>query len=345
MKEKYDMKAISEKQISLSVCVIGRNEGALLGKCASSFRLLTEAKISYETIYVDSASSDNSLSIANDFFHKVICLEPNANLNAGAARHIGTLNSEGVWILYLDGDMEISQSFLPVLSELINLDKRDEGLCGFTQNIYPDGGRDLIKFKGNIDGYNCSSFGGAVVLPRRAVLDSGNWSCELFSYEEAEFYSRLSLNISAVIWSDKIMVLHRTPHIPLLKKCLGGLFPFHSYLGKKYYGAGQATLYSIRNGSFYSFYKMKPEPYLMFFSIMLALVTLPFFSWYSISFVFASLVINIFRVGIRGALNYAFWTPQIALGLWKLPRAFIPKIRTIKINSDHNLENSEEVFR
>jgi glycosyltransferase involved in cell wall biosynthesis len=269
-------------------------------------------------------------------------LEPNANLNAGAARHIGTLNSEGIWILYLDGDMEISESFLPVLSELINSDKRNEGLCGFTQNIYPDGGRDLIKFKGNINGYNCSSFGGAVVLPRRAVLDSGNWSCELFSYEETELYSRLSLRISAVIWSDKIMVLHRTPRVTVPKKFLGGVLPFRSYLGKKYYGAGQVTLFSMRNGSFYSFFKMKPEPYFMYFSIMLALVTSPFFSWYSIKFVFVGLVINIFRVGMRGALNYAFWTPQILLGLWRLPRGFIPKIKTIRINSGHRSDNSAE---
>jgi len=324
---------MTENEVNLTVCVIGRNEESHLRECAFSIQKLNDLNIVYETLFVDSASSDNSVKIANKTFDKVIRLAEDKRLNAGAARHMGTLHSKGVWILYLDGDMEISSEILPVLSELIKSRKVTQGVCGFTQNIYPDGSQDLIVFSGNREGHNCNSFGGAVLLPRRAVLEVGNWSCELFSYEEAELYSRLLQKNIEVKWSDKIMVLHNTPIFPLKTKILGSIFPNGSFLGKKYYGAGQATLFSLRNGSFVSFCKLKPEPYLMLLSVIVFLLLFPALSWPAFIIPSGMLVTNIFRVGIRGALNYTFWIPQVALGLWKLPKNFTPEILQIDTRS------------
>ncbi len=320
--------------IQLSVCVIGRNEGHHLAKCITSLRLLEELNITFETIYVDSASTDDSLTIAQSGFDYVYLLAHSPFLNAGAARHVGSQHAKGDWILYLDGDMELAPEILPSIENLIRSQKNDVGLCGFTENFYPDGSHDLIYFRGNKAGSKCRMFGGAVLLPRLKVLEAGNWSCALYAYEESELYSRLLRLDVNVIWYDQRMVIHKTPKISLNRKIVGSIIPFRSYLGKKFYGAGQVTRLTLRNGNFVDFVHLKPEVYLVLASILVAIATVPWLSWMAgILPTLTFIVFTLFR-GIRSSVNYICWLVQMVLGFWLINTKYNPSVDRIFIRKN-----------
>lgn len=319
------------KAVQLSVCVIGRNEGRHLAACAASLRQLDALQACYETIFVDSASTDASVEIASDHFDKVVCLAASPFLNAGAARHVGTNECSGTWILYMDGDMELAPESLPAIEALLRSGDRARGLCAYTENIYPDGGGDLIEFKGNRPGQPCRMIGGTSILPRQKVLDAGNWSCSLYSSEEAELYARLLDNGVEVIWHPCRLVLHKTPRVSLARKLPGILLPYRSYLGKKFHGAGQVTRLTLRNRNFLRFARLKPEAYLLTASMLLGLAVTPLLSWAALLLPLAGLALNVARLGLRGAVGTVGWQVQLVCGLGKLEPGFRPVIRQIAV--------------
>lgn len=329
--------------IELTVCVIGRNEGHHLPKCIRSLYQLEKLKIKYETIFVDSASTDESTIIAEAGFDFVIKLRQSPFLNAGAARHIGTKHAKGDWILYLDGDMELAPEILINIENLIKSRRIDCGLCGFTENFYPDGSHDLIYFRGNRPGLNCRMFGGTVLLPRLKVLEAGNWSCALYAYEESELYSRLLQHEVSVIWYDQRMVLHKTPRISLSRKILGSIIPYRSYLGKKFYGAGQVTRLTLRNGNFFDFARLKPDAYLMLASILVAIACAPWMSWFAGLLPGLIFIILALRQGIRSAVNYICWLVQMAFGLWRLNPEYRPAVDQLLSQKNLFVHNHERI--
>ncbi|MEQ1579263.1 MAG: glycosyltransferase family A protein [Steroidobacteraceae bacterium] len=308
--------------------MIGRNEARHLPACLESLRQLVSLGIETETIFVDSASKDGSTEIARGGFDKVIRLEESPFLNAGVARNVGTHHATGRWVLYLDGDMELAPEILEAIKTLVRSGPRNHGLCGLTENVYPDGGRDLIRFRGNRHGEACRMFGGTVLLPRRHVLDCGNWPTALFAYEESELYSRLIRTDCRVVWHECRMVLHKAPRVSIARKLWGSMLPYRSFLGKKYYGAGQVTLLTLRRGHFRDFARLKPDGYVMIASILIAALLAPWLSWSAIVVPSLAFLRNTFVLGPRGAVNSLCWIPQVMLGMRKLKEGFQPRIES-----------------
>lgn len=99
--------------MKISFIVIGLNEGWKLENC---FRSIIDAVneldgLPHEIIYVDSASSDNSINIANEVgCNRVIILD--TLRNPAIARNIGALYATYNILVFLDGDMIIDKDFL-----------------------------------------------------------------------------------------------------------------------------------------------------------------------------------------------------------------------------------------
>ena len=96
----------------ISFIIIGRNEGKTLGM---TFRSIVEYvqynKLkSYEIIYVDSKSTDDSISIAKSFNNVKVFLIT-GEINAAIARNIGAKEAKGDIFIFLDADMEIDPKF------------------------------------------------------------------------------------------------------------------------------------------------------------------------------------------------------------------------------------------
>jgi glycosyltransferase involved in cell wall biosynthesis len=315
--------------VDLTVCVIGRNEAANLPACASSLAVLGAAGLRVETIFVDSASTDRSVEMAKRHFDVVLELEANNQLNAGAARAVGTAEATGRWMLYLDGDMRLRAEFVPQLLALLAGTMAAEGLAGQTRNVYPDGSTDLMLLVGNRPGLPCKAFGGAVLLRRDVVLAAGNWAPNLFSNEESELYSRLLQRSARVLWTETPMVDHVTPKHAPAHKLLGSLWPWGSHLGKKFFGAGQVTRRAWLHDHLTSFVRLKPLQYTMTAALLVSaiglLVSPRLAPWPA---VLVSLWITALR-GPKFAVNCICWTSQTLFGLSKLDPSFKPTLRQV----------------
>lgn len=316
----------SASGVDLTICVIGHNEARNLPECAASLIRIRECSIAIETLFVDSASNDNSATIAAALFDTVVELKASPILNAGAARAAGTIESSGRWILYLDGDMRLRPEFDAELISTVLGAQGNKGLAGQTKNIYPDGSSDLMKLAGNLPGQPCKAFGGAVLLQRQCVIDAGNWAPNLFSNEEAELYSRLLMHGSTVLWTQTAMVDHITPKFNATNKLRGSLFPWGSHLGKKFFGAGQATRRAWREGNLSSFVRLKPLQFSMVVAVCLSVVTLVFSTQLAAwPIVCAFIWISIQR-GLKFAMNCICWTSQTIFGWTKLDANYWPTI-------------------
>lgn len=313
----------------LTVCIIGRNESQNLPRCAASLLAIKDAGILYESIYVDSASSDQSVYVAKKYLDVVIVLADSPHLNASAARAVGTDHAQGEWILYLDGDMMLAPGFVPIIKKYIAQHNGIDGVAGRTLNRYPDGSSDFIVFHGNEDTKLCRAFGGAVMLKRDAVLQAGNWARNLYSNEEVELFSRLTKLNSEVIWTDETMVDHITEKFNATGKFLGNLLPYRSLLGKKFFGAGQVTRLCLSNGNFFAFARLKPHQYIMTLSLFGFAILLPFNVYVSITLPILTFILIALNRGIKFSVNCICWASQTFFGWRKLNVGFVPCVTEV----------------
>src|SRR5256885_10422541 len=105
---------------NVGIVVIGRNEGARLGTCLQSVRQSTNV-----VVYVDSASTDDSVTLARAYKVHVVTLDARIPLNAARARNEGCrflrrIAPTTVYVQFVDGDCELA---IPV-NEL-NVNRRD----------------------------------------------------------------------------------------------------------------------------------------------------------------------------------------------------------------------------
>ncbi|HNV82244.1 MAG TPA: glycosyltransferase [Tenuifilaceae bacterium] len=100
----------------ISFIVIGKNEGWKLTTCFEGvFRAIEHNNIKdYEVIYVDSQSTDDSIQRAKSFSQVKIFQLGNV-CNAAIARNVGVEESSGEVLFFIDGDMEITSDFLPLV--------------------------------------------------------------------------------------------------------------------------------------------------------------------------------------------------------------------------------------
>jgi len=176
---------------TLSVVIIGRNEGERLERCILSAQAIA-GWIAKEVIYVDSGSTDGSPELAAKLGVYVLPLSPGA-FTAARARNLGWRNASGKLILFLDGDTILDENF-PLLA-LTELEKETTNAAAWGHRrelceclsvyvrvldldwVYPPG--ETLFFGGD-------------VLVRRSALESVNGFDEtLIAGEEPEMCRRM----------------------------------------------------------------------------------------------------------------------------------------------------------
>lgn len=259
------------EETALSICVIGENEAENLPRLLDSLEAVKNLPITSETIYVDSASTDNSVEIAKKGFDAIYELEPSENLCAAAGRHIGTLRARGDWILYLDGDMVLCGEFLQIIVQKCKEKPFDTGWLGKYRYIDGAGVIRENALGSSESGKVVSHFGGAILLPRHAVLGAGNWNPGVFSNEEIDLYTRLRGAGCVVRFADSPMIEHQKQDATKLEKFLGMFVP-QKFLGKKFYGFGQLLAARVKSNTIVDFIRFFPYPFVYWFSLLAAII-------------------------------------------------------------------------
>jgi cellulose synthase/poly-beta-1,6-N-acetylglucosamine synthase-like glycosyltransferase len=184
---------------SLSVVVIGRNEGRNLVRCLQSVRSMHFAR-PYELIYVDSGSTDGSPAAAAELGAKVIIVNPRRPA-AAVGRNAGWHAASAPLILFLDGDTILHPDFVAQSVREFQ-DPNVAVVWGHRREIRPEGSvYNRVLDLDWIYSPGVSEFCGGDAIIRRSVLDEvGGYNENLIAGEEPEMCRRMR--------SGGYMILH-----------------------------------------------------------------------------------------------------------------------------------------
>jgi glycosyltransferase involved in cell wall biosynthesis len=193
---------------TLSVVIIGRNEGERLERCIRSAQSIN-GWTPTEILYVDSGSTDGSLELAIHLGATVLPLPPGP-FTAARARNLGWRNAFGKLILFLDGDTILDADFPLLAFTELQRDPMNAAVWGHRRELCPclsiyvrvlD--LDWVYKPGE------TPFFGGDVLIRRSALEAVNGFDEtLIAGEEPEMSRRMRNLGWRIQHIDAPMTLH-----------------------------------------------------------------------------------------------------------------------------------------
>lgn len=101
------------KNVKLTICLVVKNEEKYIYRCLDSVK--SEA---YEIIVVDTGSDDSTVEIAKRFTDKIYTIKWRDDFSK--ARNFALSKASGDWVLFLDGDEELTSESLPALRQRIS---------------------------------------------------------------------------------------------------------------------------------------------------------------------------------------------------------------------------------
>lgn len=285
----------------ISFIVIGKNESWRLVKCFQAvLDLVSYNKLKdFEIIYVDSDSTDNSISEAiSNKVNKIIKIT--GSMNAAVARNAGASVAQGDILFFLDGDIEIKPFSLSTLFNEKNLLKYNY-IAGYLDDINYDNNWNFINqcprhYRIKPQDRTIATAGGAIVILNKALWIKYNGMDECLRVnEDRDLFLRMAKDGILGMRIAHIMGLHHT--IPYHNNqrawsmLHSGVYLFKGYMIRKHWL------------NFYFLKKFVKEDYSsLFFLISLLLIPI---SWYFIFLPFVSIAYKS-RKGsgsIRGYLN------------------------------------------
>jgi glycosyltransferase involved in cell wall biosynthesis len=198
---------------SVGIVVIGRNEGNRLEACFSSLRDLQTS-----IVYVDSGSSDNSVSIAKNFTDQIIELDSSTPFSAARARNEGyemlmEWHPRIKYIQFIDGDCTLSPGWINAAAHELDNDPRLAAVTG-----------SLLEKNPNYSIYNrlCAmewkspageityfgAFGGISMIRGSVLQETGGFNPAVIAGEEPELAARMSKAGYKIRKLDHAMAIH-----------------------------------------------------------------------------------------------------------------------------------------
>jgi glycosyltransferase involved in cell wall biosynthesis len=195
---------------SISVVVIGRNEGQRLARCFESVLRMPGFYLKgTELIYVDSASKDGSPDLAARYGAHVIVLDTQRT-TAAMGRNAGWRAAKGEYILFLDGDTILDPGFVRAALEPMLSDPSIVAVWGHRREIHPEASiYNRILDLDWVYAPGIAEFcGGDVLMRRKALEEAGGYDSELIAGEEPELCRRMRALGYRILHIDHPMTGH-----------------------------------------------------------------------------------------------------------------------------------------
>jgi glycosyltransferase involved in cell wall biosynthesis len=194
--------------LTVSVVVIGRNEGKRLIKCIQSVQAADWTGHSYEIIYVDSDSKDGSLKNAGKLGAIALKLD-DPSPSAGKARNLGWRMAKAPFVLFLDGDTQLHPEFLMHAMRVLE-DPKQCAAFGRLKEVSPE--KSIYIRVMDLDWVfplgTALFFGGNVLVRRCAIAAVDGFDTSLKAGEEPELCARLRSNGWQIKHIDVPMATH-----------------------------------------------------------------------------------------------------------------------------------------
>jgi glycosyltransferase involved in cell wall biosynthesis len=197
--------------VNIGVVVIGRNEGARLGKCLESV-----VGPDRTVVYVDSSSSDDSVAMARARGVEVLELDMSIPFCAARARNAGfarlmQCHSQVEFVQFVDGDCEIAQGWLFTAAQMLSSRPELAIAAGWVNERFPEASiyNRIGEVEWNFSGAGeVESVGGVFMVRREAFESVGGFDATLTAGEEPELCLRLRQKGWKILRLDHRMAWH-----------------------------------------------------------------------------------------------------------------------------------------
>ncbi len=192
------------------IVVIGRNEGERLKIC-----LLSVLGQVDKIVYVDSGSSDDSVTYAQSIGVDVIQLDMSIPFSAGRARNEGferlNNNHQGLeYVQFIDGDCELCEGWLTFAVEYLEKNSSCAVVAGRRKERFPEKSiyNMLCDIEWNTPIGEAKSCGGDFLVRKSAFLEVEGFNPAVVAGEEPEMCYRLRKKNWSIFRLDHPMTLH-----------------------------------------------------------------------------------------------------------------------------------------
>jgi len=178
---------------SIGVVVIGRNEGERLRKClASGVREVSRI------IYVDSGSTDDSVTLARHLGIEAMELDRSAPFSAARARNEGfrrlrQIDQKLHYVQFVDGDCELTDGWLETAAEFLREHKDTAVVSGKLREKYPENSiyNTLCDIEWDVPAGEVKDCGGIAMMRTDAFERVQGFRVDLIAGEEPELCVRM----------------------------------------------------------------------------------------------------------------------------------------------------------
>jgi glycosyltransferase involved in cell wall biosynthesis len=200
-------KTVSDR---LGIVVIGRNEGARLLACLKSALAQTQ-----RVVYVDSGSTDGSVTAAQSLGAQIVDLDLAAPFTAARARNAGLdyllkYYPEVGYVQFVDGDCELALAWCHYAIEFLQAHSKAAAVCGRRRERFPQGSifNLLCDLEWDTPIGEAISCGGDVLMRTVALQQVEGYNPALIAGEEPELCFRLRQQGWQIFRADAEMTLH-----------------------------------------------------------------------------------------------------------------------------------------
>jgi glycosyltransferase involved in cell wall biosynthesis len=267
----------------ISIIVTGRDDSMHLREVFQSIRKL---QLTYEIIYFDLNSKDESIEIAKRYSDRVYTFKNDGYIHHSAGRWSGTIVANFDWVLYLDGNMVLRDEFIAFINSRAFTKSR--GLAGFVGNY----SQVLVeKSENNLHQIETSYsklalFEGGLLAKKEKILRAGNWNPSVTSYGEVDLHARILKQ------GLKVQELH----IPMITQRFRRQFEAKRFVEKffptdhKFFGFGQLIVSQFTYAAIPHFFLLNPFPYLIVMSLLHVYLYGAQISYIAVGVVYASIL-------------------------------------------------------
>ena len=235
------------------VVIIGRNEGLRLRRCLES----VQAQCPGPIVYVDSASTDNSVEIAANLGVETIRLSARLPLNAARARNIGfshilRTHPRTEAVQFVDGDSELEPHWMEAGWTFLDTHPCSAIVVGVLRERHPDVSLynrlcDL-EWRGPIG--KIDSCGGLCMVRAAAFREVHGFCEEMIAGEEPELCLRLRTACWDIYRIEQPMAIHDASMERLHQWWTRGVRAGHAYAeGHRRHAGGTMVFWRREVGS------------------------------------------------------------------------------------------------
>lgn len=195
---------------NVAVVVIGRNEGDHLIACLTSLKSYLP-----NVVYVDSASTDNSVKHAKDIGAYVVSLDMSSSFTAARARNTGLyavteLFPNVEFVQFVDGDCEVNSNWLLQANNFLKSNEKVAVVCGRRREKYPNASvyNMLCDLEWDTPVGETKACGGDALMRLSLLKAVGGYRESLIAGEEPELCVRIRQAGYQVWRLDAEMTLH-----------------------------------------------------------------------------------------------------------------------------------------